>query len=324
MRALPGARAAAAITTLPLGGGTVQWSVGVEGRPEAAPELSSPFLVSATSDVFRALGIALVRGRGFVPEDGPGSAPVTVVSEALAREYWPGQDAIGQRIRLNGPDLPWMTVVGIARDVRPEALSEPPRPTYYVLTPQFARMAGFADQGMTLVVRTAGDPAALANAARAAIAELDPELALHNVQTLESVVSGSVSRPRFAASVLAAFGLSALVLAVVGVYGVLSYAMTRRRRELAVRVALGAPPRQVGRLVVGSGLRLAVAGVAVGLVVAVLGGRALTALLYEVSPTDPATLAAVGATLFAAAALASWLPARRATAVSPAEVLRGE
>jgi predicted permease len=324
MRALPGVRAAAAIVTLPLGGGTIQWSVGVDGRPESAPELASPYVVSATADVFPALGISIVRGRGFVAEDNAGSAPVTVVSEALAREYWPGEDAIGRRIRLNGRDLPWMTVVGIARDVRPEALSEPPRPTYYVPTPQFARMAGFADQGMTLVVRTAGDPAALTNPARAAIAELDPDLALHNVQTLEAVVSGSVARPRFAASVLGAFGLSALVLAVVGVYGVLSYAMTRRRRELAVRMALGAAPRQVSRLVVGSGLRLALAGVAAGLGVAVLGGRVLTALLYEVSPTDPATLAAVGATLFAAAALASWLPARRATAVSPSEVLRGE
>jgi ABC-type antimicrobial peptide transport system permease subunit len=124
--------------------------------------------------------------------------------------------------------------------------------------------------------------------------------------------------------VLGAFGLSALVLAGVGVYGVLSYAMTRRRRELAVRMALGARPGGVRRLVVGSGLRLAAAGVAVGLVAAVMGGRVLTALLYEVSPTDPTTLVAVGATLLLAAAAASWLPARRATTVSPAEVLRGE
>jgi ABC-type antimicrobial peptide transport system permease subunit len=135
---------------------------------------------------------------------------------------------------------------------------------------------------------------------------------------------GSIARPRVAVSVLGAFGLSALVLAVVGVYGVLSYAMTRRRRELAVRMALGARPGQVSRLVMGSGLRLAAAGVALGLVVAVAGGRVLAALLYEVSPTDPATLAAVGLTLLGAAAAASWLPAWRATTVSPAEVLRGE
>jgi ABC-type antimicrobial peptide transport system permease subunit len=133
-----------------------------------------------------------------------------------------------------------------------------------------------------------------------------------------------VSRPRFAASVLGAFGVASLVLAVVGVYGVLSYAMTRRRRELAMRMALGARPGQVSRLVIGAGLRLAAAGVAAGLAIAVLGRRAVAALLYEVSPTDPVTLAAVGATLLGAAVAASWLPARRATTVSPAEVLRGE
>jgi predicted lysophospholipase L1 biosynthesis ABC-type transport system permease subunit len=249
--------------------------------------------------------------------------PVTVVSEALAREFWPGEDPVGKRISLSGEST-WMTIVGVARDVRPEALSEPPRPTYYVPTPQFARMVGFADHGMTLVMRTAGDPAALVGAARAAVRELDPTLALDDVQTLEAVVTESVARPRFAALVLGAFGVSALVLAVVGVYGVLSYATTRRRRELAVRMALGARPGAVRGLVLGSGLRLAAVGIAVGLLAAVVGGRVLTALLYEVSPTDPATLLAVGVTLVGAAAAASWVPARRATRVSPAEVLRGD
>ena len=324
LRAIPGVRAAAATASLPLSGGTTQWSVEIEGRPNSERDLETPFIVNGSTDLFRALGIAIVRGRAFGAEDREGSALVTVVSQAMAREFWPGQDAIGKRIRLSGPDMPWVTVVGVARDVRPEALSEPPKPTYYLLTPQFARMTGFADQGATFVLRTPGDPAALAGAARAAIAAIDPELALNNVQTLEAVVTGSVARPRFAASVLGAFGLAALVLAVVGVYGVLSYAMTRRRRELAVRMALGARPGEVTRLVMGSGLRLAAAGVAVGLVAAAMGSRVLSALLYEVNPNDPATLLAVGLTLLGAAAAASWLPAWRATTVSPAEVLRGE
>ena len=144
------------------------------------------------------------------------------------------------------------------------------------------------------------------------------------MRTLEAVVASSVSRPRFAVAVLGAFGLSALLLAVVGVYGVLSYAMTRRRREVAVRMALGAKPGEVRRLVVGSGLRLAAVGVVVGLAAAAVGGRVLGALLFEVSPTDPATIAGVGVVLLGAAFLASWIPARRATLVSPAEVLRGE
>ena len=324
LRAIPGVRAAAATASLPLSGGTTQWSVEIEGRPDSERDLETPFIVNGSTDLFRALGIAIVRGRALGAEDHAGSALVTVVSQAMAREFWPGQDAIGKRIRLTGPDMPWVTVVGVARDVRPEALSEPPKPTYYLLTPQFARMTGFADQGATFVLRTPGDPAALTGAARAAIAAIDPELALNNVQTLEAVVTGSVARPRFAASVLGAFGLAALVLAVVGVYGVLSYAMTRRRRELAVRMALGARPGEVKRLVIGSGLRLAAAGVAVGLVAAAMGSRVLSALLYEVSPNDPATLLAVGLTLLGAAAAASWLPAWRATRVSPAEVLRGE
>jgi ABC-type antimicrobial peptide transport system permease subunit len=185
-------------------------------------------------------------------------------------------------------------------------------------------MVGFADPGMTLVLRTSGDPTALVSPARAAIRELDPELAVYNMQTMESVVMGSVARPRFAASVLGTFGLSALILAVVGVYGVLSYVMTRRRRELAVRMALGAHPSQVSWLVIGSGMRLAVLGVVVGLAIAIAGRSVLTALLYEVSPTDPLTLAAVAIALLGAAAAASWIPARRATMVSPAEVLRGE
>jgi putative ABC transport system permease protein len=324
LRALPGVQAAAATAQLPLGGGTTQWSVEIEGRPNSARDMETPYIVNSTTDIFRAMGITVLRGRAFTPTDDERSTPVTVVSESMAREFWSGQDAVGKRIRLSGPDLPWITIVGVVRDVRPEALSEKPQPTYYLLIPQFAKMNGFADQGATLVLRTAGDPGALTNPARTVIRELDPGLALDRVQTLESVVTGSVARPRFAASVLGAFGLASLVLAVVGVYGVLSYAMTRRRRELAVRMALGARPGQVSRLVIGSGLQLAAGGVVVGLAVAVLGARVLTALLYEVSPTDPATLVAVGATLLGAAAAASWIPAWRATRVSAAEVLRGE
>jgi predicted lysophospholipase L1 biosynthesis ABC-type transport system permease subunit len=250
--------------------------------------------------------------------------PVVVVNEALAREFWPGEDAIGKRVHLSGEEDAPLTVVGVARDVRPEALGEAPRPIYYLLNTQFAAITGIADAGATLVLRTTGDPVALTNAARAVVRAIDPELAVDQVRTLESVVRESVARPRFAVAVLGAFGLSALVLAVIGVYGVLSFAITRRRREMAVRMALGARPAALRRLVVGAGLRLAAVGVAAGLVAAVASGRVLRSLLYEMSPTDPATLAIVALTLLAAAAAASWVPARRATRVSSAEVLRGE
>ena len=324
LRALPGVRAAAMTVSLPLGGRLVQWSLEPEGRGPDAPELTNPFLSVGTIDVFRTLGIPILRGRGFAPADGERSPPVMVVNETLAREYWPGRDAIGQRVRLSGEDAHLVTVVGVARDVRPEALAEAPKPIYYLLNTQFAAITGIADAGATLVLRTTGDPAVLTNAARAVVRGIDPELAVDDVQTLESVVRESVARPRFAAAVLGSFGVSALVLAVVGVYGVLSFAIARRRREMAVRMALGARPQALRRLVVGSGLRLAAGGVAAGLVAAVAGARVLTTLLYEMSPTDPATLAIVAVTLLGAAAAASWVPARRATRVSSAEVLRGE
>ena len=209
MRGLPGVTSAAALTTLPLGSGTIQWSLVLDGRPNSATEVSTPFIVSATTDVVRALGVRMIRGRAFNEQDTELSSPVTVVNETLAREYWPGEDPIGKRVHLSDPTAPWMTVVGVAHDVRPEALSEKPKSMYYVLTPQFAKMVGFADRGMTLVLRTSGDPSMLVAGARSAIHDIDPELALSNVQTLAAVVQGSVARPRFAASVLGAFGLSA-------------------------------------------------------------------------------------------------------------------
>jgi len=322
-RTIPGVSAAAATTSLPLTGANVRWSVDVDGQPNALGELTSPYFVTVAGDVFRALGIRLTRGRAFGPEDTEASSPVTVVSEAMAREYWPGEDPLGKRIHLSGPN-PWLTVVGVVRDVRPDSLSAVPHPTYYVLAPQFVRMMGFIAEAMTFTLRTTGDPAVLAQPVRMAIRDLDPNLAPTNVHPMQRVVLNSLARPRFAASVLGTFGLSALVLAVVGVYGVLSFAMTQRRRELAVRMALGAPASQVRRVVLMSGLRLAAAGIAAGLIAAVLGRRVVSSLLYQVSPTDAVTLGTVAAILLLAAAAASWIPARNATAIGPAEVLRGD
>ena len=249
---------------------------------------------------------------------------MTIISEAMAKEHFPGEDPLGKRIALSGDSMPWITVVGVAADVRPQALSTPPRATYYLLWPHFARMTGITDAGASFIVRTSDDPATHISAVKQVIRGIDPELALDRVRTLEEVVEGSVARPRFAASVLGAFGASALLLAVVGVYGVLSYAMERRRRELAVRLALGARHGQVRALVIKSGMSVAAAGVIAGIAVAVVGQRIIAELLYEVSPTDVATLAAVAGVLLGAALFASWLPARRATTVSPAEVLRGD
>ena len=329
LRALPGVRAVAATSHLPLSGEAGDWFLEAEGRPVSASKLPSPDYTIASADIFSALGMRVLEGRGFAATDRATDPPVVVVSRELARVFWPGERSVlGRRIRFAGgpPEnpLPWMTVVGVVGDVHRAALSTAPRPTYYVLDTQFARTIGQATANMTIVVRTTGDPEQLTKAARAVITGLDPDIAVANMRTLSGVVSDSIARPRFAVAVLGVFGLSALLLAIVGVYGVLSYAMTRRRREIAVRMALGAQAGMVRRLAVGAGLRLAGVGVAVGLILALVGGRAIRALLFEVSPFDPATLAATGVVLLGAALLASWLPARRATTVSPAEVLRGE
>ena len=329
LRALPGVRAAAAVSHLPLSGRGGDWMLEAEGRAATAPPLPSPEFAIASADVFRALGISVREGRSFDATDRPTAPPVIVVSRELARTFWPGEgSALGRRVRFAGAPpgktIPWMTVVGVVDDVRRTALSAEPRPSFYILDTQFPSIIGDAMSDMTLVVRTTGDPSQLALSARRAVGALDPELAVANVRTLAAVVSGSVARPRFAMAVLAAFGLSALLLAAVGVYGVLAYAMTRRRREMAVRMAIGATPGEVRKLALNAGVRLGVFGIIAGLVLALAGGRVVRSLLFEVSATDPVTIVGVGAVLLGAALLASWIPARRATMVSPAEVLRGD
>jgi putative ABC transport system permease protein len=293
------------------------------------PRLPSPEFAIASTDVFRALGIAVREGRGFDPTDRADSPPAIVVSRELARVFWPGEaSAIGRRVRFAGAPpgktIPWLTVVGVVDDVRRTSLREPPHPSYYILDTQFPAIIGDAMSNMNLVLRTSGDPALLARGARDVVRAIDPELAVANVRTLATVVSDSVARPRFAMAVLGAFGLSALLLAAVGVYGVLSYSMTRRRREMAVRMAIGATPGEVRRLALRSGVRLGAIGVVAGLALALASGGVIRTLLYDTSTTDPATVVVVGAVLLGAALLASWIPARRATSVSPAEVLRGD
>jgi predicted permease len=324
--ALPGVRSAAAVSHLPLGGRTGDWVIEVEGRAAAPGEaIPSPNFRIVAGDYFRTVGVPIMAGRGFEAGDTERTAPVAVVSEALARVAWPGESPLGKRFRLGGGGevtFAWMRVVGVAGDVRGESLGSAARPTYYMLGSQFAPIVGGSDPTMTVVVRTAGDPRALTGAAREAVWALDPEVAVPGVRTLAEVVSGAVSRPRFATVVLLAFGGAALLLAVTGVYGVLSYAVARRARELAIRMALGARAGSVRRLVLASGLRLAAAGVAVGVACAAAGSRLLASLLYDVSATDPATFAAVVVLLLGAAFGASYVPALRATRADPAAALR--
>ena len=325
---LPGVQSAAVVSHLPMSGRSGDWSVEVEGRP-AAPDrpLPSPSFIIVSRDYFRTIGIPVRRGRAFTDADGERSPPVAIVSAEMARAVWGDESPIGKRFRLGGggqATFPWMEVIGVSGDVRSVALGTAPRPTYYLLDSQFPGLVDGAPRDMSLLLRTAGDPLALGGAARQAVWELDSELAIANVRPLAEVVQGTMARPRFVAVVLSAFGLAALLLAVIGVYGVLSYAIARRRREMGIRMALGAEAAQVRRLVMGVGLRLAAVGIVLGLAGALAGTRIMSAVLYEVSATDPLTFGAVALLLATAALAASYLPARRATRVSPIEVLRGD
>jgi putative ABC transport system permease protein len=266
---------------------------------------------------FGSLRIPLVRGRLFTEEDGPDDPGVVVVNRTMARRFWPGEDPLGRRIRF-GANRPWMSVVGVVGDVRQVQLETEPREEVYVSYLQSPVNT------MTLVARTAGDPASYARTLRQAVRAVDADQPVYNVLTMRQVLGRAVAPRRIPAVLLNLFAGQALVLAAVGIYGVMAYGVSRRRHEIGVRLALGARRADVLRLVVGQGLALALAGVAAGLVLGLGLTRALSGLLYGVSRTDPAVFAGLSALLVAVALLASWLPARRAAGIDPMRALREE
>jgi putative ABC transport system permease protein len=315
---LPGVTESGATTDLPLESGSYL-SFRVEGRPAPAPDaIQDAVVCSAGGDYFRALGIPLVRGRLLNAQDGADDRPVAVIDRAMARRYWGEKDPIGDRISFGGPAGTWYTIVGVVGDVRTESLDRPGYPHAYLSYLQSP------SRGMALTIRTDGDPAALAGAVRAALAALDPTLPAYRVRTMQEIVATSVLRPRFNVVTLGAFAAAALLLALVGIYGVLSYAVSRRLHELGIRMVLGADRAATIRFVLRLGLVPVLAGVAVGLVGALVGVRVLASLLYGVSPLDPVTFLVVPTALVAVAALACLAPAARATRVDPIHALKRE
>ena len=325
--ALPGVAASGGVAGVPLVAQRGDLGINIEGRPVAPGEQRrrADWQV-VTPGYFKAIGMRLIRGRAIEETDLETTPGVVVINETLAKKYWPNDEPIGKRFTLGGGAGPGMvTVVGVVADVRQSSLSATPEPEMYLAHTQFRFWGGGGIlSSLSLVLRTTGEPAASSRTVRREIAALDAQLPVGEFRTMEQVRGESVSQPRFLMFLFSTFSFVALAIAVIGIYGVIAYGVAQRRKEIGIRVALGARPSSVAGMVVRQGMGLAVAGIAVGLVLAFALTRFLAEFLFAVTPTDPMTLAVVAASLGLAALLASFVPARRATLTDPVEVLRAD
>jgi putative ABC transport system permease protein len=272
---------------------------------------------------FETMGIPIVEGRAFTPGDDATSTPVAIINERLARVFYPGENPIGQRIRPSWVE-PWATIVGIARDVKQGGLSAETGTELYLHYPQLETFFGGGARDMHVVVRSTRPPESIMAEVRSAVWDVDDALPLANMSSMEAHIAGSVSRPRFLALLLTIFAGVALALAAIGTYGVLSYSVAERRREIGIRMAIGAESETVMGMILRDGLGVAAVGLAAGLVGAFALSRLLGSLLFEVSATDPLTYVATPVILALVAGAACWIPARRATRVDPMIALRTE
>jgi putative ABC transport system permease protein len=319
VRAIHGVEDAAIVSQLPLGGNLDKYGLTVEDKPNWNTETNpSADRYSISPSYLRTMRIPLLRGREFTDQDRKDSPAVVIVSQALAQMVWPGEDPIGKRIRIADPKGPWRSVVGVVGDVLHGGLDAPHTPQLYLPHTQFT------DSDMLMVVRTAKDPAALASDVRSKIASVDPLQPVYEIETMKEIVAASVAQRRFSAQLFGLFAAIALVLAIVGIYGVVSYAVAQRTREIGIRMALGAQPREVLAMVLGDGMKPVLAGAIAGLAAAFGLTRVLSSFLFQVQPTDPAVFAGILLLLVAAATLACSIPARRATRVDPVVALRYE
>jgi predicted permease len=321
-RALPGVRAAAFSQSLPMGdAGYLSFAIDGRAQPpsDAVAEDLQPFSVSP--DYFSALRIPLRSGRAFLPSDRPEAQRVAVINEEMARRFFDGRDPIGRRVTLGDPadtSSVWWTIVGVVGSVAQEGVTAKPYPQFYRPIAQLPTRNGFVS------LQTSGEPTLVANAAREAVRAVDRDLLVDAIEPLEARVAKSIARPRVSVILLTAFSGVALLLAAVGIYGVMAYTVTQRTREIGVRMALGADPGAVKRLIVSQAMRPALIGVAVGLAAALYASRLIASMLYGVSAIDPITFILVPLFLSAIALLATYLPARRATLVPPTVALQSE
>ena len=314
--ALPGVQTAALASVLPLSGDS-DTSFSIEGRPEPASQSETPvtWYREVSASYFDAMGMRIKRGRGFTSKE---AAPSVVVNETMANRYFPGEDALGRRVRFGGDDTPWFTIIGIVADAKVRGAREAPRVETFI--PYWQQ----TERGMNIVLRTRTTPTQLAAPLKQAVYSVDRAIPLQSVGTLGDIVRDSIDQPRFVASLAMVFAVLALALAAIGLYGVMSYTVAQRTTEMGVRMALGANPSQVTRLVLADALRLTGAGLVIGIAGSLLVARWLSAQLYGVGPADPETLVFTSVVLVTVAVIASAVPARRATAVDPIVALRAE
>jgi putative ABC transport system permease protein len=319
IESLPGVLTSGGTTRLPLGSTNVSTRIMPEGRNITPSEMPEVEFRRAVHDYFQAMGMPILRGRGFTPGDGPASPQVAVINETLARRVWPGEDPVGRRFRVGtNPQTPMTTVIGVVGDLRHAGLDVQPAAEMYIWHLQGPPVAPF------VVIRTRDDPSALAPAVRAELRALEKDMAVYDMRTMTDVRAASVAERRFVLILALAFDLLALTLASVGVYGVMALVVSERTQEVGIRLALGAEPRQVLKLVVGQGLTLAAGGVAIGAVIALMLTPLMEGQLFGVRAADPLTMMLVPVLLLTVALLACAVPARRAMAVDPAIALRNE
>ena len=322
----PGVEVAGMVTVLPLSGLNSNASFEIEGRPRASEEVvQNADYRMVNSEYFRAMGIPLLKGRHFAASDQEGAPAVVIINEAMMQAFWPGEEPLGKRINMGVPGSPWLTIIGVIKDVKHKALNVASKPEFYFLHSQNAYAKGLGvHRSMTLAVRGADDPLALTGVVKSAVQAIDKDVPVAKIETMERVLSTSVAQPRFTMLLLAIFALVALTLAAVGIYGVMAYSVGQRKHEIGIRMALGAQGRDVLKLIVGQGMGMAVIGIGVGLCLAFALTRVMSGLLFEVSPTDTLTFAVIALLPLAVALAASLLPARRALKVDPMVALRYE
>jgi putative ABC transport system permease protein len=321
VKAVPGVQSVSAIQDLPLRRNRMGFEFFIENRPlPSSDEKQDAAYRVIGPDYFRVMSIPLIAGRDFSERDNRESPPVLIINQTMAR-YWEDENPIGKRIRFGGDDAPWYEIVGVAGDIKHMGLDEEEGPAIY--QPHAQKTFDFL-RWMTLVVRTSTDPMSLAGTLRTQVQALDNDQPVYEIATMNDILSQSVAKPRFSTLLLGLFAVVALSLGAVGTYGVLAFTVAGSTREIGIRMALGARPIEVHRLVFGQGLKLVISGVVLGLVAAFALTRILSSLLFIIEPTDPLTFASIPLLLIVVAMLACWIPARRATKVDPLEALRYE